>query len=139
MGGGGASDIYHNVCQTGCASSGGGDARHHVRFAPESGRVQRNRRCLLWAKSGHARVLGGRFSGVENDYNDIHAEPRYLRLYGRYLGQRLVGIGLRIEETREHGRILSGPHYYFLIVPADLYLRAGQRAGRNTRGLADFV
>src|SRR5262249_22028202 len=25
----------------------------HVRFTPESGHVQRTRRCLLWAKSGH--------------------------------------------------------------------------------------
>src|SRR5215471_21061729 len=26
----------------------------HVRFTPESGHVQRNSPCLLWAKSGHA-------------------------------------------------------------------------------------
>ena len=31
--------------------------RHDVRFPPESGHVQCNERCPLWANSGHSRFV----------------------------------------------------------------------------------
>src|SRR5262245_11656582 len=38
-------------------ATGKADIRNgHVCFTPESGHVQRNRSCLLWAKSGHLQT-----------------------------------------------------------------------------------
>src|SRR5262249_51625329 len=34
--------------------------RHHVRFTPESGHVQRTRLCPLWAISGHCTIRSPR-------------------------------------------------------------------------------
>ena len=48
------------------------NAKRHVRFTPESGHVQGNDRCLLWANSGHSVLMALTFTGAGRPHQWLH-------------------------------------------------------------------
>jgi|SRR5262245_5534 len=90
----------------------------HVRFAPESGHVQRTRPCLLWANSGHSTWMVLRALSQT-------AQIAWLRV-AEEAGQELITLNRKSVEQR--GRLVVGVLRNALILRSHLSPRPFSRS-----------